>query len=669
MDFFQHQAAARKKSGLLVAYFLIAVVLIIVSVYLVIAGVLLASGSDDAQGALSSGGGFPLWSPELFAMVAAGTSLLIGGGSLYKTAALSGGGQTVAEMLGGRPLDPNTSDPDERRVLNVVEEMAIAAGTTVPPVYLMDQEDGINAFAAGHTPADAVIGVTRGTVRNLSRDELQGVIAHEFSHILNGDMRLNIRLMGVLFGILLISTTGWILLRSTAGMHHRASSSRDDKKGVNPLPLIGIGLLVIGWVGVFFGRLIKAAVSRQREYLADASAVQFTRNPDGIAGALKKIGALAQGSRIESPEAEEASHMFFGNALGGLSLLGLMATHPPLEDRIRRIDPSFDGDFSKVSTRPPTHRIAAEQAAAAAAARARRQGEAGSESKTRMRFNPAEALTRIGTLAPDQLAYAAALLDGMPRGLVESVHEPFGANAVVYALLLDPADEAVRRRQLERIAANTPPALVDEARRVFPAVVQLDPRARLPLAEMAIPALRQLSPGQFREMVQNVQFLTEADERVNLFEYALSRMLLQHLGIHFGLLKPPVERYRTVAPLAPSAGLILSALAHVGHDDAQAAARAFDAGNAALGWSGVQLALQDNRSVGLQAIDDALNTLAGAAPELKRQVLEGCAACIGADGQTTLEEGELLRAIADALGCPMPPLLAAGSDGRGGANA
>ena len=234
-------------------------------------------------------------------MVSLGTLALIGGGSLYRVASLAGGGHSVAEMMGGRPLSSQTTDPDERKILNVVEEMAIAAGTPVPPVYLLEQEDGINAFAAGYAPGDAVIGVTRGCIQDLTRDELQGVIAHEFSHILNGDMRLNIRLIGALYGILLISMTGWIIFRSTAYGNSYGSRRDGDRRGSNPWPLVGLALYVLGYIGVFFGNLIKAAVSRQREFLADASAVQFTRNPDGIAGALKKIGALAEGSRVQRP--------------------------------------------------------------------------------------------------------------------------------------------------------------------------------------------------------------------------------------------------------------------------------------------------------------------------------------------------------------------------------
>ena len=322
-------------------------------------------------------------------------------------------------------LHPETTDPDERRILNVVEEMAIAAGTPVPPVYLLEKEDGINAFAAGHSPSDAVVAVTRGCVRTLSRDELQGVVGHEFSHILNGDMRLNLRLMGVLFGILLIGLTGYILLRSSSG--YRVRDDRDDDRGGrNVLPLIGLALYVIGYVGVFFANLIKSAVSRQREFLADASAVQFTRNPDGIAGALKKIGALSAGSTIREPRAEEASHMFFGSAGGAGQLFGLLATHPPLVERIRRLDPSFDGDFSKVRLDPPGDELGIRPTAA-------RQPRARS-----FAFNPAEAVAQVGTIAAPQILYAAGLLEDLSPAIAAQAHDPLGAQALVLALLARP---------------------------------------------------------------------------------------------------------------------------------------------------------------------------------------------------------------------------------------
>ena len=270
-----------------------------------------------------------LWNPQLFLVATVGTLSVIALGSGFKTLELAQGGSTVATMLGGRLVDPTTSDPDERKLRNVVEEMAIAAGVPVPQVYLLPEERGINAFAAGHSTSDAVVAVTAGAVRLLTRDELQGVIGHEFSHILNGDMRLNLRLMGIIFGILCLTVIGRVLL------YTRSRSSKDK----NPLPLLGLALIVIGWVGVFFGRLIQAAVSRQREFLADASSVQFTRNPAGLAGALKKIGGLEFGSKLEAAHAEEASHMFFGNGMGE-SFFHMMDTHPPLAERIKAIDPA-----------------------------------------------------------------------------------------------------------------------------------------------------------------------------------------------------------------------------------------------------------------------------------------------------------------------------------------
>ena len=439
MDFFQHQETARRKTGLLIVYFIAAVVLIVLLVYSIAVGVILLAGPREGPPGHSV---LALWDPGLFAMVSLGTLALIGGGSLYRIASLAGGGHSVAEMMGGRPLSHQTTDPDERKILNVVEEMAIASGTPVPPVYLLEHEDGINAFAAGYTPGDAVIGVTRGCIQNLTRDELQGVIAHEFSHILNGDMRLNLRLIGVLYGILLISMTGWIIFRSTANAYSYDDRRDDDRRGVNPWPLVGLALYVLGYVGVFFGNLIKAAVSRQREFLADASAVQFTRNPDGIAGALKKIGALAEGSRVRAPEAQEASHLFFGDAVG--HFLGSSPPIPRWSSGSAGSIPRSTGDFSRV--RVGTAEPARGPSRRPATLRPRVRPGRGV-----FRFNPAEVVSHIGTVEPQQLAYASAVLTSLPEPLKALAYEPFGARAIVFALLIDHESEAVQAAQLERL--------------------------------------------------------------------------------------------------------------------------------------------------------------------------------------------------------------------------
>jgi Zn-dependent protease with chaperone function len=652
MDFFQNQEVARQKTGTLVFFFVLAVVLIVLSVYFAVATVLEYAEPASPDGTVSAV--HSLWNPELFGAVALGTSALIAGGSLYKVAALSGGGHTVAELLGGRLLHPDQANLDERRVLNVVEEMAIASGLPVPPVYLLENEPAINAFAAGHTTGDAVIAVTSGTVQRLTRDELQGVIGHEFSHILNGDMRLNIRLMGVLFGILVIGLTGWIIFRSSTGGGYVRMGARDDddRKGFNPLPLIGLALYVIGYVGVFFGNLIKAAVSRQREFLADASAVQFTRNPEGLAGALKKIGALDVGSQIGDPHAEEASHMFFGEAVRGFNeLFGLLSTHPPLVERIRRIDPSFNGDFSQVSVE-----MIPQEAPQAQRARSNGWSRPGV-----LGLTAARAVAGVGTLDQEHIDYAADLKESIPRSLTESLRDPLGAQAVVFALLLDPG-EAVRRLQFAWLDAHALPAATRETKKLAVLAQGLAPEARLPLVEMAAPALCQMTPAQFHDFIRCVEALVRADQKMTPFEYALQRLLIRHVVAHFVRTRPPIVKYTTIPPLVTPISVVLSALAYAGESTSEGAARAFAAGVHALGRPGVQLGLAPPGTVGLSEIDAALEVLAMAAPQLKKQILQACAACICVDGTVTIEEGELLRAVSDSLGCPMPPLIASGPD-------
>jgi Zn-dependent protease with chaperone function len=654
MDFFEHQDVARRKTGLLVVYFLLAVVAIIVGIYLAAVILFTTAGSqiEGARGAPAPA----LWDPGVFSLVAVGVIVVVALGSLYKIAQLSSGGDVVAQMLGGRLISQNTRDLDERMILNVVEEMAIASGTPVPPVYLLEAEEGINAFAAGFSPDDAVIGVTRGCAQTLSRDQLQGVIAHEFSHILNGDMRLNIRLIGIVHGILLIALIGYFLLRSTGGSRR---TSRGKGKGAGAIVLFGLALFVIGYAGVFFGRLIKSAVSRQREFLADASAVQFTRNPAGIAGALKKIGGLARGAKLDSPRAEEASHMFFGN--GVVSFLNIMSTHPPLDERIRRIDPSFDGQYPQAVRlrRTESDLVRADVQRQSAAIRDRKAGRSGEERRRQpFDFLPGQAVAGVGAPGIEHVAYAAALLAAIPEAMAQSARESFGARAVIYGLLLDD-DPAVRDRQLKRLQQHVDPAVFHETEKLMGNVNDLTPEMRIPLVEMALPALRQLSPAQYQSFRDSVNYLVKADEEINQFEYILHRMLLNHLAPHFGDRKPPLVRYRSLEPLVADCSVLLSMLAYVGNDDDALAAHEFAAGAKALGLpQAAAPELLSRQRADLKSLDDALNRLAEAAPQVKKRVLEACATTIGADGRTTVEESEILRVIADSLDCPMPPLLA-----------
>lgn len=647
MNFFEHQDQARRNTKRLVLLFLLAVVAVVAAVNAAVLGIFsFGSAKELVDGVAGTGP----WQPSAALGVSLATLTVIGGGTLYKTAQLAGGGgEKVASLLGGRPVDPNTGSPAERRLLNVVEEMAVASGTPVPTVYLLEREPGINAFAAGLGTDDAVIGVTRGTVELLTRDELQGVIAHEFSHILNGDMRLNFRLIGIVHGILVIGLIGYWILHSA---RWSGGSSR-ERGAAGAWLLFGLAVFVIGYVGVFFGKLIKSAVSRQREFLADAAAVQFTRNPEGLAGALKKIGGLAAGSKLRNPNAEQASHLFFGQGTGR-SWLSWTATHPPLVERIRRLDPEFDGVF------PEVVRERAE-------ATARRDTGADATSAERLRrvlpgagtvgpaFGPEAVAAGVGRPTFTHFVYAAALLEEMTPELLAAAREPASARALVCALLVD-RDPEVRRRELDAMADD--PLLRDDVTRLLPALDLCRPEVRLPLLEMALPALRRLSPAQYAELKQTVERVAEADRRLTLFEFTLHRQLLRHLAPAFEGVRSPKAVHDSFSGLRDECALLLSALAHAGAPEAQGAATAFADGAGRLPGLQEPPTLLPPEACRLADIDRALTGLATVRPPLKARLIEACAAAVGLERDAGIERRELMRAMADALDCPVPPLVA-----------
>jgi Zn-dependent protease with chaperone function/uncharacterized tellurite resistance protein B-like protein len=654
-NFFERQDEARRNTTKLIGLFGLAVTGIVVGVYLAV--VLFLSWR---------GGTVNLVQPGLALVVLLGTLVLVGGGSAVKILSLRDGGHVVAESLGGEKLGHDPDSLAERQLLNVVEEMAIASGVPVPPVYVLEEE-GINAFAAGFTPDDAVLGVTQGCIELLDRNELQGVIAHEFSHILNEDMRINIRLIGVLHGILLVGITGRYLMYSL----HVGGRSRSGR-GRMALFVLGLALVVIGFAGLFCGRLIKAAVSRQREFLADASAVQFTRNPEGIAGALKKIGGYESGSTVTADRAEEASHLFFGNALGeGFFSSGWLSTHPPLPKRIERIDPSFDGSFPTVSTeedggaapdegRRPEATTAMSSFREEASEKRRGPSEAASVPDASVP-DPQELLNQAGTVTADQIAYGGQLRADVPDSLYRAVHEPLGAVAVAYGLLLD--DEAsMRTRQLRMLGHRETQAVAQETERLSPQVAEVPSRVRLPLLDLAAPALRDLSDEQRSRLHDTIRALAEADDQLTLFEYALATIVrhrLEHVA-HPSEDRVQVKRFETVKE---HMRVLLSALASVGHREGEAAQRAFQAGADALGTNHDVTGLEPS-SVSAEALDAALDRLAVAAPSLKEDVVAACARCALADDDVTDTELTLLRAAIIALDVPLPPQLKSVASGE-----
>jgi Zn-dependent protease with chaperone function len=647
MDFFEQQDLARKKSRVLVVYFVLALVGIIGSIYLVVvmgAGMMGVRPSPEVMESAGALGKW--WRPDLLAGTAVGTLAVVFLGSGYKTMQLSAGGKVVATDLGGRRVDSNTTDLDERRLMNVVEEMSIASGLPTPEVYVMEDESSINAFAAGRNPSDAVVGVTRGCIKLLSRDELQGVIAHEFSHILNGDMRLNLRLLGLLHGILVVSIVGRLVLRG--GAHTR-------EKGAAPILLIGLAVFIIGLVGVFFGKLIKAAVSRQREYLADASAVQFTRNPDGIGGALEKIGGLSYGSRIESPRAEEASHMFFANGMR-MGLSSAFATHPPLPERIRRILPSWDGSYPKVEI----PKISAGWEESAPAGRVK-----GGKVEGAMGFSAGETMGAMGHLSAAQVETGQAIREGLPAEWVDVVHHESSAQAMVFALLLAQDDE-LRGQELGYLEKATDPVTYAATLRLHGELGDLHSSRKLALIDLAIPALRRLSSDEYERFSGILARLMESDRMIDLFEFTLQKIVRRHLDMYFQRVSPPRVRYRRLGQLAEEASVLLTTLAFLGHPgDAEAAKEAFwkGAGELESSMGGSGMSVRGAEECGLREIDAALNRFDEAVPLVKKQLLYGCARTAMADGEIKSDEAELLRAIADTIGVPVPPLVKGGERG------
>jgi Zn-dependent protease with chaperone function len=654
MDFFAQQDRARKKTKWLVIYFILAVTAMIAAIYVV--SLLIFSGVQAHQHRFNEEQPqLELWNPQIFFAVALGTIAVILIGSTYKTMALSAGGSAVSEMMGARLINPNATDPDERRLLNVVEEMAIASGVPAPQVYVMDEEDGINAFAAGHQPGDATITVTRGCMKLLSRDELQGVIGHEFSHLLNGDMRMNIQLMGIIFGILCLAIAGRILLQTARG--------GGRGRGQNPLPLLGIALLLIGYIGVFFGRLIQAAVSRQREFLADASSVQFTRNPGGITGALKKIGGLGEtGSRISHAHSEELSHMFFGNGVSE-PFIGLLETHPPLSDRIRVFDPNFDGTFPYVRydgldqppdeiskpKRPPMQNIFGSVLGGAILA----SGEAGKPPVIRSH----SVLPNLGKPTPLHLEYAVKLRDALPENVKVAAREPLDAVALIYAMLLSP-DNSQRAAQLAELAKRVDPAITKKTAALFPDVSQAAAHAHLPMVNLALGTLRHLTAEQYTQFSRTLEWLIGSDGKVELFEFVLQKIILHHLAPQFGQAPRATIQFYSLKPLVPDCAVVLSALANVGSSDADEIQKAFDIGAPYLrAPDSGELNLLPREQCGVSQIDAALNRLAQASPLIKKNLIEACIHTVGADGVILEAEAELLRAVADTLDCPMPPFV------------
>jgi len=657
MNFFEHQQRARQRTTLAVLLFMVATLAVVAATDIMVLGVLAFLNTDPyapPSAYFSWIGTHPralLWSSLC-------TAGLVAGASFYRMATLASGGSAVAQSLGGTLLDAGTRDPLRRQLINVVEETAIAAGVPAPQVYVLESEGGINAFAAGFSTSDAVIAVTRGTLEALTRDELQGVIAHEFSHILNGDMRLNMRLIGVSFGILVIALTGRMLLRGLA--HSRGSSGKNEGQFLFLGLALGVMLVAIGYIGVLFTRMIKSAVSRDREFLADASAVQFTRNPHGIAGALKKIAVSPLRATLTSAESEEIGHMLIAERSGLFD--ALFASHPPILDRIRTLEPSFDPAelehirlVPMVSGVPPAPPPAPLSQAAHVA------------------LLPLSVIATIGNPGTAQLTAAAQRRSDIPPALREAAHSPQDALTVVLAVVLS-QDALTRERQIAHL--HTRIKLAPDAFARIEALASqgasLAPALRLPLLEIAFPALRQRPPEQLRALVILVDELLRMDGRVSVLDYALGRLLRVQIS---EALTPRAARPRQPAlklhVLQSETQTLFAVMAQAGHDDERSARAAFDAGIRQLfpmtppeytdktnGAERSRATSFTPQSDWIVTLDRALTRLDFLPPDIKQALIESLVLTVAHDRQVTLGEAELLRVVCASLHCPLPPLAA-----------
>ena len=657
--FFEQQHEARRISARLLWLLAAAVIAIVIAVNVVLGTAYLYVFAPHGAWARYGLDALPNY---FVSTTTAVVVLMIAGGSVLQILELREGGEAVARMVGARPVDPSTGDLLERRLLNVVEEMALASGVPTPRVYVLERQDTINAFAAGLHARDAVITVTHGALTRLTRDELQGVIGHEFSHILNGDMTLNIQLIGVLQGLLMLALFG----RFLADMD-RVRVSSDSRDRGNVLFAVGLAIVVIGSIGVFFGRLIKAGVSRQRESLADASSLQFTRNAEGLGRALRKIGGLGDGAggQIDHPHAESLSHMFMAPVRLNFAD-GWLATHPPLEERIRRIyghpmdflpAPELMVGSAQLAQTPELAPLpfTAGPAAAPAAAPA----EAADGATAAQAFSPVMGLAGAAAAAAVPAAIGRPQLASRPfveqllervesLGLRPALSDTTGAQLLVLGLLID-QEQTMAARQEGMVAQVFGPDASARVEAVRAAAEQMPAGWRLPLVDLAMPALRKLPAAARERLLALARTLIAADARVTLPEFLLYTVLEARLGAAGQPAR--AARYVPLRDLAAEARLVLSLIAAVRMP--QAPAQAYRAGAQLLEGIDPEPVARD--ALALDKVSAAFHRLNLLAPLAKPQLIKACVAVAFVDGSTNWKAASCLRSLCAALDCPLPP--------------
>ncbi|MEX0270184.1 M48 family metalloprotease [Leptolyngbyaceae cyanobacterium UHCC 1019] len=647
MNFFEHQDRAHQNTRRLGWLYLLSLVGIIGAIHFalwLICRLILKANIS-------------LLSPGMLLSVAVPTLLLILSGTLFKLIKLRQGGAAVAKELGGRLIEPEQATVLEKQLLNIVAEMAIASGIPAPQVFVLDLETSINAFAAGNSPQKAAIGVTRGCLETLNRDELQGVIGHEFSHILNGDMRLNMKLIGLLHGIVLIYILGRFVLQYSPDISFTSEKESDSGSNFFATIALGIALMAIGGVGYFFGRILQSAVSRQREFLADASAVQFTRNPDGLASALQKIESHVNHARVSAPQAAAMSHLFFGEANTNWLSADWFATHPPTRQRLQRL--------SGVARQVPPEAVVGNAIASPSIAS---QSSQPSQSSSVMGFAATPAASSVvsntsSASQPRSQAPSSSRSTSLPNARVAPVPEILqqgtqtleGAIAIAQSLMLDYQNPSVRAQQEMWLQQTVPVSLADLTIQSGKVLETSNPRLRLPLLDSAIPVLQQATVSELQQLFKVLQGLAIVDKRWSLTEFVIYTGLQHRLQPRVP--QPAIAATDPLESVWQDCLMVLAAMARVGHTEPDTIAYAFRSGVYQLPGASTREIPTTTPNGNFNQLKSSLERLSSLSAKLKQVIVSACSVIALQDQTVTLPESELLWAIATCLDCPLPSCL------------
>lgn len=640
MNFFEHSDRAKKNSIFLIIALMVSTICIIFVILYVMSFIYVSFFEREYISAS------PLAILKLvpdnilfFGALSILTIILLG--SVVKVFELSKGGAVVAQSIGGKPLmRQNAKTYQEIMLLNIVDEISIASGIPSPLVYVTNDES-INAFAAGHTYENAVVGVTSGAINKLNREELQGVIAHEFSHIFNGDMKLNIRTTGVLNGILLISLFGIYVLKSTKYV----KSGKNNGSVVLFIVAVGASLYILGSIGVFFGNMIKASINRQREYLADASAVRFTRNPNSIASALKKIGAY--GSVLNSPSASEFSHMYFSNGIKSL-----FSTHPPLKDRIKRVDPAWDGDY-KSFIRTSTLKNKSKNENISSSEQKKRKEKMITSLTTAVILDK---LNHIGDLSDIQIEKARHDLSQIPISIKELFYNPLETSFIIFSLLMKTMGISTQNSLIDDISDKYNNSLnLKQIKQTFLIVKneadKLDKEQYLHVINLSISALRQMSLEQYKLFRDTVNFIINSNNQISWFEWNLKYLIIHPLDISFNLSKIPSEIHSSLASIKFEIEILLSSLTYAEYKDNAKAKEAFEKVNSKI--DGINLKYFNKESITNTLLENSLREMERARPALRRKIFEIAMICVLEDDKISTKELQSIHALANVLRLPI----------------